>query len=46
MGEWKIIIVGIISDLNEKNEVENIAKVFMFGQRIRKLSREGKTKEK
>ena len=44
--EWQIltwgniimIIVGIITDLEEKEEVERIAKLFIFGQRIRKLS--------
>ena len=33
-----MIIVGIITDLEEKEEVERIAKLFIFGQRIRKLS--------
>ncbi len=38
-GYIETIIVGIVSDLEEKEEIERIAKLFVFGQRIRKLSR-------
>jgi len=39
MGVVITIIVGIITDLEEKEEVERIAKLFLFGQRIRELSK-------
>ena len=34
-----MLIVGIISDLEEKNQVEQIAKIFLFEQRIRYLAK-------
>jgi hypothetical protein len=41
-----MIIAGLISTLEEKDEVEEVVKIFSLGKRMRNLSRRNKKQKK
>ena len=42
-GEKKMKLVGVITDEEELDEIEDIAKVFIIEQRIKQLSKTGRS---
>ena len=43
---WKMLIVGQVSSIEERNEIRFVAEMFLLGERIRYLARQNDKNKK